>query len=149
MSLGMLWNGVLPCGSTCDISWWRHHLGVFYRCFPKGYIWEVAEELETLTGLHPGWIHPGIVCCATFPVERRRIHAGVRSRTRISVLYSQPIPRSWEESCLCDFSVYTCLCRLLMDGLVFFLSNWKAIISKTYSKRWGKALGFSFHSCNL
>jgi len=36
-----------------------------------------------------------------------------------------------------------------MDGHVFFLPNQKAIMSKTYSKRGGEALGFFSHSCNL
>lgn len=111
MSLGVLWNGVLPCGSTSEVSR-RHHRGVFYLCFPKGYTWEVAEELENLalgpqTGLHPSWIHPGVVWRVTLPAERSRINPGVRSGTGSSVLYNQPIPRSWEElisGCICIYA---------------------------------------------
>lgn len=145
MSLGVLWNGVLPRGGTSEVSR-RHHRGVFYLCFPKGYTWEVAKELENLalgpqTGLHPSWIHPAVVCRVTLPAERSRIHPGVWSGTGSSVLYNQPIPHSGEELRLNDFSVYLYLCRFLMAGRVFFLPNWKAVTSQTYLKKLKESFG--------
>lgn len=128
---------------SCD-STWIHPLDFFYLYFPKGYMWDVAEEtlaLGTLTGLCSSRVYPGMVCCATLPLQRSRMCPGVGSGTR--VLYNQSILLSWAELWLCDFSTFMCLCRFLMDGHVFFCSNWKAVISKTYLTRWRKGLGFS------
>lgn len=57
----------VSCDSTCAFSWWIHPLDVFYLYFPKGYMWEVAEEIQTLAlgtlrGLCSSRIHPGLLC---------------------------------------------------------------------------------------
>lgn len=139
----------VSCDSTCDFSWWIHPLDVFYSYFPKVYMWEAAEEMETralgtLRGLCSSRIHPGMVCSAPFPLQRSRVCSGVWSGTR--VLYNQSIPCSWAELWLGGFSTCSCLCRFLMEISCVssvFLSTWKTVLSKICLTRWRKDVGFS------